>query len=589
MAIFYCDLYGGGSDANDGLTPSTPKATINGVTALVTAATDICKIRGRDSMLTDIGTWSWTNFTNTVIYYGGDKTADVPAGTYICKTVALTGTTVPLIWRVASSAYADGNTTVTLTFQNTTTQKYYGGVNGTESVPTSKINLAGATISQQISKNGFLSGTASDLTGRVLSTISGGWDSGYTTQNTYTLLNSNVPYFTSSRNNWKISKFVFIATNDNIYNSGANLTAEYISTAYSNGESVYINGANCYCYRVYQTTSVEDIAFGDYRTTAKECIFLCSRNSGTGQFAGVINDSIIGFNYNTILTSTVINTAINTTFLNINNPFFNSQVVNATGCTFIMKGTTNNLSTGALATQKSYVNCYFDLNSEATGRYVGGLFYPYSSGIWSTNSGATGQTTYFNDMNGTFKSTDFVNLKIATVPTMTAFKFYNLNGGDYGFSGITSLTYNPFIFIEYKPTGNDLYSQYGYTTLSTDYYTGKTGTTGATNSILHVVNTNNAECDFSNVDFVIDKSNSYNLSFYAKGSGSYTLNWNIFNGGEYIYSSWQTQSITAGGWQQITKVISASDWKMSGTATLVIRIPNQAKGTYALIDYIQLT
>lgn len=606
MAIYYCDLISG-NDANDGLTPSTPKLTLNAATALVAAATDEVKVCGYElsNFEVGIGNWTWIDGGNTITI-SGDSSSSVNAGDFVWKTVVLSGETVPEFYRVKTVAYAAGTNTTTITFYfyNTTYNHYYGV---SETVATSKITPTAYNTAQTINKNGYLSGSATDLTGRTITQITGGWDSGFTYQS-YTVIyrtTNGIAINLNSKTYWDISRFAFLSSVTNTpsiyyFNNSNYNNYRYISMAYSyrstTGEIRYN-----YWYKVICTDSYGKCLDGNatYPNLFNECKML---NVGSDDFFGsthqlTIINSVIGYNISgkrLFANSTsgrvdCINSIIRT--YNTTN-YISSYAgsVNFTGCTFQDYGTTANVNHNAYG---NYINNIFDWNLNRTTAYVYGNTYPYAAYYFIGNSGATGQYMR-HSLNGVLHNNHRFKLWQGTT-TFNNLKWYNTYDEDLGMDDYTANnTYdwqsnNVIYNYTTGTTKNARLSKYGYTILSDDYYTGKTGTTGATNSILHIVSTNNAACDFSNVDFVIDKSTAYSLSFYAKGSGSYTLNWNVLNGGEFIYSSWQTQAITAGGWQQITKAISASDWKMSGTATLIIRIPSQAKGTYALIDYIQLT
>lgn len=584
MAIKYLDLYDG-NDANDGLTASTPKKTLNAATALVGSVVDEVRVRGKDDLFVDIGNWTWTNESIYVVFTGADKTADVPAGTYICKTIISSGNTIPHIYRVSSVAYEGGDTTITL-FIDSNNYYYIGD---TETVATSKLSIPAAMPQQTYNKNGYYTGTLTDYTGRTFNTITGGWDSGYTTQNGFTAIYGTSNYILSHNNKsyWNMSRIIYITTsnngiNDYRYNT---YTDSFLGSFYhNNGGSIYINDAD-YKY------SNNIVFFGQTngRDLSKfvNCFWIYGANlltSGSGNILENCTGATTAINY-----LSTANNFINCKFISLNKNLVGNYTSNFTGCTFQDIGATANIN---IPINGNVVNCTFDMNRNRTTGYISGDIYPITTYSFTNNSGATGQYMRHN-ISGILKTTRFKLWQGAN--TIKNLIWYNINNEDLGLSDFTANSLYDYetnnVIYNYTTgiTKNALLSKYGYTILSDDYYTGKTGTTGATNSVLHVVTTNNAACDFSNVDFVINKSNSYNLSFYAKGSGSYTLNWNILNGGEYVFSSWQTQAITAGAWQQITKAISASDWKMSGTATLVIRIPSQAKGTYALIDYIQLT
>lgn len=597
MATFYCDLVDG-NDAWAGTGTTTPKKTINAVTALVSAYTDEIKVRGMDSLFIDIGSWTWTDGGRTVTR-SGNYTGSIAANDYICKTIVASGTTVPEIYKVSTVAYAAGTDITTITLLLNATYNYYVGT--TETVATSKLVLPTAIAAQTINKNGFVNGTATDVTGRQLTKITGGWNSGFTAQETWTFLygTANNLFSFNNKTYWELSKFIIITTGAiairrHNYNAIVNCFAGWNSGVCMDNTAIYH-----LCYNLVIIGSNEtSINYVDDKDTFNYCKIINQRgqnynliSSASGSFANrcIINNSTFGL----VNRGSVINgnyyTCTNSRFININwSSLINGLFQDYTNCIFEDMGTVA-LTIGI---NGSFNNCTFDINRNRITGVVSGNITPFNTtNTFLNNSGATGQFCYLNINGIVYNTTRF---KLYSALTTSNLKWYNTNNEDLGVGDFTSSVYQDFtsnnIIYNYTTgtTKNAILSKYGYTTLSDDYYTGKTGTTGATNSVLHVVSTNNAACDFTSVDFVINKSNSYNLSFYAKGSGSYTLHWNILNGGQYLYA-WQTQAITSGAWQQITKAISASDWKMSGTATLVIRIPSQAKGTYAIIDYIQLT
>jgi hypothetical protein len=600
MATFYCDLYAG-NDANDGLTPATPKLTINAATALVTTYSDDVRVRGIDNLYTDIGEWRWINETKTVTR-SGNYTGVTVANEYIFKTV--NGNTPPQLYKVGSIAYDSGTdiTTITLTFSNTNYR--YWDIVQDETVSTSKLSSTPTVAIQNTNKNGYISGSGISA---IRSQISGGWDSGYTTQNSFTVVaNTTGVFFQTQKNNWEVNRFIAIGYSG--FMNGYDFLIKDCSLVYFVGDAMRnsrpyclnsffnhfhtgypifndIGGGlikDCIAYNHYGTQyywgmvrpngacTFENTRFANHSPNNSPifgqqnlghgfylngCTVIC-RNTATygafhcnyGDFYGYLKDCNLEFNFNC------------------------NYVLYASGCTFKYVGTTANAQvvagtyhneTYATREAPTFYKNTFNLNSVSTNNYIDmrGIFYENTGITFSTSQkfNADGFLLYTNENLNYFTPIGSVRSGV---------KYYN--------------NYNQIVF---TTTGNTKYFQYGFAQLSNDYYSGKTG---GTNSIKLGVCTKSAVCDFTTTDFIINKSTAYNLSFYAKGSGSYTLHWNIYNRGEFLYS-WQTQAINASTWTNITKAIAASDWNMSGTATLVIRIPSQAKGTYALIDYIQLT
>jgi len=600
MAIKYLNLYTG-SDSNDGLTAATPKLTINAATALVTSSADEIRVRGIDSLFTDIGSWTWVDKTTTVVRTGGDYTALAPAGSYICKTTF--SNNAPEIYKVASIAYAGGNTTITLSFADA--NGLYYNETSNETVPTSVLSSVPTVATQSLNKAGYTSGSGLSI---VRSKISGGWDSTYTTQNTFTVVNNTgVGFCTGAFANWEFSYFIGIGytyvfanaslslKNGSWINHGGNLNnASNSLNVYQNlfiqnctANNYLINTCNNNTYvdnfKAYNLASTTNyIGFlGDVIITMSNCRLMRKSNVAPlyGGQNGTRNSSFTncyfyqGGTYSIFAnqnTSLVANNLYNST-IDSYGPI--NQLGLLSGCTINYLGVTNNQGMCSILNGISqgypapvFANTKFNLNKNSTGNFI--------SAYYGKMYNCTGVT-----LGGACTS---------------GFAIYNTIGENIGYNNITSCTPQTLIpnvinvncnsYMIYESTGNTKFNQYGFTQLSTNHYSGKTGNY----SVKHVVCTNTATCDFNNVDFVINASSGYTLSFYAKGSGSYTLNWNIFNGGQYLYA-WQTQAITSGSWTHITKSILAADWEMNGTATLVIRIPSQAKGTYALIDYITLT
>jgi hypothetical protein len=218
MATFYLDFYNG-NNANNGTTPSTPKLTLSAAGALTSAATDEIRVRGVDSLFTAVGNATWTDESNSVIMTG-DTTGSISVGDYICKTIVASGNTVPQLHRVSAISYAAGTNLTTITLTNTTNCYYYGT---TETVSTSKIDLTQTMALQAaLTKNSPITGTANSWD-RIGVMISGGWNSGYTSQNSFTLVynTANASSFcvlnnsTTARLYWEFSRMIVFNANQN--------------------------------------------------------------------------------------------------------------------------------------------------------------------------------------------------------------------------------------------------------------------------------------------------------------------------------------------------------------------------------------
>lgn len=584
MTIYYLDLVNG-NDSSDGLTTSTPKKTLNAITALPTAVTDEVKVRGMDSLLTNIGNWTWTD-ESRVVTASGDLTASVAANDYICKTVDVSGTVVPEIYKVNTVVFSGGITTITLLL-TTTYNAYYGT---TETVATSKLVLPTAIATQLINKNGFYSGTLDDYANRVFTKITGGWNSDYTSQSTYTFLYGTVNnlFNFSAKLYWELSKFIVITTTNtsialaNYSNVKNTFSGWGTTSAFGGAQYVYLNnvigiGSNSSICGNLQNGLMEyskmlnsrgSHVMADFSISANNCVFAYPSS-----------------NVSKLFSNTNALTMISTSTMKTNGSYWATALLYVfDNCTLIDTST----ATGQLQYIQGLVkNCSISINKNRSdcSLYNGLLGTVYE---FYNNTVPNGENPALVDLDAIiYNCTGF---KLRGNCNFSNLKWYNNNNEDIGLSDYIATSTTRFLdAVIYSSnsgtTANAKLEKKGYTTLSTEYYPSKSG---GTNSIKHVVSDANKIVDFYGVEFVINKNNGYNLSFYTKGTST-TLSYNIFNGGEFIFSSWETATINNTGWTQATKSIISSDWNMSGTAQLVIRLTNEDKDAYALIDYISLT
>jgi len=614
MATFYCDIYAG-NDSNDGLTTSTPKLTINAATALVTAATDVVKCRGYDNLFTDIGSWTWTDETMTIVYVGADKRAELAANDYICKTVVLSGSVMPEIYRIKTVTYTGGNTIATIYG----TSPYHMVKTTTETVATSKITLPSTMATQTVGKNGYLSGSASDLEGRVITTLSGGWNSDYTAQTTFTLWYSStasVGFLSITRSYWLVERFIACGGGGVLSINGSTCTCKDCSASYVGNNLYSLNNAYSYIKNCIGIQANTNNIFGDNDTIIKDSKLIINR-SNIFQVGNLAENCVFAYANNTELISangSYKQDFINCQFHNVNNKIFFKSLMytgafNCTGCTFTDIGTASglyftnyagmgNTATGAYG---NLVNCVFDLNRNRTTGHIKGWYQPQigfgifmgisaDKGIAGTMLGCSGITSDNKvglDINGIVDNTMIRNAKMHSGENTHAnLIIYNTENDDFEISGYGYNANGISDTILYEATGNTRFCQYGFQQISSDYYTGKTS---GTTALKLQVTYKSADCIFDTVNFIVNTAvTGYTLSFYAKASGSYTLEYNLWNGNDYIWSTWKTASVNT-DYQNFNQAITPSDLNQNGTARLDFRIPSQAKGTYALIDYIQLT
>jgi hypothetical protein len=583
MATFYLDIYDG-NDANDGLTVDTPKKTLSAASNLVTAYTDEIKVRGKDDLYSDVGSWRWINRSLTLEYIGADKTGDVPAGTHICKTV--TGNSNPEVYKVASVAYDSGTTATTITLVGTAESHVYLGT--TEEVPTSKINLPSNIVNQVFAKDGVTGGTSvTDYTGRIFPIVSGGWSSGYTSQTSKTIMyNSSTSIYaigdTTGRKYWHIKDFLILG---------------YIASFRT---FTYMNHSNCvYGWTLGNATSLMGMA-SNYYGYITNCFINGSYagllgagtfyrmtntkalNAGISADAGIMSsggsndviDCILGFQKGTtsstkVITGNALSSIYDNEFYTKDSPFCGSTTMLGifTGNTFTDIGTTDDQKSVAFANGSIVTDNVFILNLNKTGCGLGnscsGLI-KYNTGLqFAPNSNAGQYLNLYNSNNEDFK---IDNITGATSVVINGFNLSNNS-------------------VIYEATGNTRLTQYGY------MKTGSDGYGSSTSSLKLHVQSSQASCDFTTVDFIIDVTKSYDLTYWIKANTGLTMNLNIYNGGAFVKDTWVSSAVTT-SYTQHTINFASADWNtpvnMDGTATLVYRIPNMPKGTIVTLSNIKL-
>ncbi len=393
MAVFYLDLIAG-NNANDGLSAAAPKLSLTNATALVTSVSDEIRVRGTDTLYSNLsGTWTWTNGSNTVRYTGADKTAEIAAGEYICKTTS----GLPKLYLVASRSYTGGNTDVILT--NTTNCTYRGS---TETVATSKLVMSAVIALQTLGRNGQTSGTAASWT-RVDTKISGGWDAAYTAQTSYTLIRNtaNTSVYSvlnneaTARQYWDMQKFIIF--NSNQYFNQYNTYCHYSDCAFINvaNGSAARNMINTSTWNIYENCNFYIAAgYAPFVTNTNikmtGCYFHNSINQATltaqATSGSWTNCEFAQGNLNALLT-VAAQTFTNCTWIFNGGTGIGANVNTNTydGCTFTFGATAANFSTA-----NSFSNCTY---TSASGTLtIGTTTQVIDNSSFNTGSGAISLT-----------------------------------------------------------------------------------------------------------------------------------------------------------------------------------------------------
>ena len=598
MAIYYCDLYSG-NDSNDGLTTATPKLTIANVCTLVTTFGDEIRVRGVDSVLGNSlgnGTWTQNSFDVT---FPGDITSSISVGDYFYKS---TEASPPNLYKVGAVSYSDPTTTITITTANDAVGGEYLGDSETVSCYVLlNSDVTGHTVAPlALGVNGKYSGAGYSFD-RIDTSISGGWNSDYTVQDSYTICyNTSLTAYCFASNNfngnrsyWSWSKFISIGYRYGIYKS----YYSHVTDCFF-GWNGYHTSYFTYNYSVWRNVIFADcaniLARSMLNVKSINCLF---RNTPVNN----INCSGPCVFENCKIYS------IGTECVELNNSIFiNGDIRCKNDNQSVFYNSVNgayikDCSVGYFPDSPSdelYLFNTVSYSNNGVGMSIMENIYPYSTNdgkfsIWNNVSGNICLTnpdvsiavkgTSFGGLNLTSDKIDLSNYSnYAFVPTGSNWAYINEFLQDIDTS---AYTYAPFL--KSYVTSNDgtkiLYGT-GIGEITNNAYDGSTAFKYTSTGTIQY-----AQCagTFDPIMFKIKKDTEYDLSFYIKGNTTYTLYYNIFNGGRAIWKAWKPISVTTTYTEKST-TISVSDWNNDGDAALVFEWSNSSRDEFYL-DKISLT
>lgn len=556
MATIYCDFYNG-SDGNDGLTTSTPKLSLNAATALVTAQSDVVKLRGWDDWYTELtgGTITWTYGIATIT---GSTDLGLSVGDFIFKSTD----TYPDIYKVSSENWDGGTYTVGLAYTRGTFQ----GTSETGNLK--RLNLPSVTAAQTSNKNGYMIG-ANVYNQRTGTTISGGWDSGYI---------DNIDGYTVSYNSaqsgtafgignqyWDLSQTLVVGWQyaynfTNAYNRTENL----IATNHLN--------INSYPYSMMSHTRFNQSGGGKTEIGLCHIVDMWSRG-GYWAFTHKSNQyavHLIDCEFSNATLYTEIGTSI------------------VSGCTFNTEHST------AIVTRNTGMKCYYN-----TFNNTGQILYEYNhwvdfvgnTSIYKVSTGNNGvknnngYTSLPNEKflnQGVQVTIQEENVNSFTVPTGKIFDDSAVYLDNALYDSVINPDNHIDVFLQDSINNMFIYNTASVQTYLGDFYTGDTSLK---------ITQHNASYDAcaGTIEFFVQTGTTYNLSFYAKSSAaSLTLNHNFYQSGMYLLSPWESDSIDNSSWTNITSTLSSSDLLCSGVVKLFVDF-DTTSGGYVLLDKIEIT
>lgn len=559
MAIFYCDFYNG-SDSNNGTSSSTPKLSLSATTSLTTTATDEIRVRGYDNLSTNVGNIYWVNGSLSLTG-STDLTGSLSVGSYIYKSTD----TIPDIYKIQSLSFTGGVMSITLVISN----GYYEGSN--ELCGVMKINLPGSqhTI-QSCGIQGRYSGTESNCFARTGNTISGGWDSTFTTRTGYTMLyNTGNSTIFNSHNYWDISYFMVIG--------GGSLG--FGNVQFSNPH--HLVSSDCVGNYFYAYMYISDCVFNNQKTNGRNDIDLStiynviSRGGSINFYRGTYN----AFVYNSVMTNA---TSACVQYINsITNSYLTMN--NSTGTIFYgINMAKNNTFKIYNSNVKLYDYCVGEfINNKNVGSIVGKV--NSSNGMFINSEymnvslpGLTTQIPYLEVYNG---DSDFNNF---TLPTT---KLISVSCGYYHQAAIFNsefdtgqITWYYNIPISFKNPENNiiLYDTCSVQTTGITY----SGTTG----LKLKQYSSSFEAVAGTFDFYVITGLTYNYNFYIKSSNSQSFSYNWFNNKNNLYSTWITGTTSSSTWTNITGSINQSLIVNGGILRLFIKFNSGTKHSVYISD-----
>lgn len=570
--IAYIDLYNG-SDSNDGLTPSTPKLTMNAGVALISAFGDEIRVRGVDgAMDNELGECQFT-INDLGVIVDGDVSSSVSVGDYIYKQDS---SKAPDLYKVGAVSFNGTNTDITLSVD----WGSYGGETEKVTVNVLYASDIPTVTPTALPNNGFYSGDQNSWD-RVDTPISGGWNSDFTAQTSYTICSNTTSTSYWSLNNSATEKYYFHLS-------------KWIQLGYK--------------YGVYEAKNwhIEDCYFGwssDYGLYYNSYTIIDNI-----VVASMPDDMLIQCNHSYVKNSTFRNGDDAAVYVSANNLFEN--------CNFLK-------NERVFDTNYSTVkNCNFvNGNTSASQQFMGEALSVIDCSIRATYNGVTYPVNVNNYLangfsyNGVFKNNSFTNI---TNPTHKFYIVDKTNGlfvNNYGLEIYWLISSNVIIINDSfnpplsesaiilasglnestgdyirgansyvtDPSGNTIQIQPpGTVRLTSDSYEGD-------NALLLKRTPLSLEFEravFETVTFEIDSTKDYDLSFYVKSSTAHTITWNIDNNRDLVYDTWQSLDLTT-SWAEVTKTINAADWARGGASTLVFCMEDTNIDLY--LDKISLT
>jgi hypothetical protein len=550
MAIYYCD-FTSGSDSNNGLTPSTPKISLSACTNLVSAYGNEIRVRGTDNYYVETTGYIWWRNGSTSLTGTTNLTGVLSANTYIWKD----NLTNPEPIKINSLSWNGSVMTITLLLTSGT----YEGT--TEYTKIRMLNLgAYDNANHKYSKDGFYSGSTTDWNARTGITISGGWDATYTSRTCYTLVYSN-----SATNTWIIdgnakkywdTYYFILVRHPSVVRCVGNFTySSFQNCVFISQErgtdtpNAYALVKNCYYYYCGSYLYAICAHIGNKFISPSYQCFMAANN----QWGHFIDNTFsnfsaffvnVGYPYPplTIWSGNTILATSHTIFYNHNGNLITNNYIRTTGLISqvgvgsIFKDNTIASNNTINLDSSTYINTSVNINNN------------------------TYAIKYYNSNNETF-----------TIPT-TAIYGGSSNNDNYAVVDEVVSTY------KLKNNNNALL-----------YDLGMVQTTGITydgTSSLKITQYGATACKVGTIEFVVNNSQIYNLSFWVKSSHGQSFTYNFLHFANYVSSTWYSGTTSSSTWTNITMTLPSVS--VSGLFKMYIRFGSGA-GRYIYVSNIQIT
>lgn len=540
MAIYYCDL-SGGTDANNGLTPSTPKISLSACTNLVTAYGDEIRVRGTDNYATNLGSMWWRN-GSTSITGTTDLTGVLTTNDYIYKA----GDAVTLAYKVNGLTFSAGVMTITLRL-NLGTFDY-----PTEYADVMKVNTSIPSTSFQLTSNkdGFYSGTTTLPFARTGITISGGWDETYTNRTGFTSLYNSATSLTRfvMHKYWDLKNFII--------RGGGLVSSEHEFGSYDNFVMIETTGFNGLGqYTLFKNSSSGGVTSPRFHTRIQSTIYNCKFINGS--------QNIYYYAASNFLNNHVSNYAGQLTANGTLSP----------GSTFNF----NTISFGGYQIFGAIVSCL----------YSGNTIYSTATNAWyNGNRQIIVDNTIIGGGGGCSAESNLVVIR-------TPINIQN-NASKMWYFDDTTETYtlpNGLLFgvlsagVDYDTTIVKLRNKSVIM-----YNTACVETTGVTHGGTSGLKISQYSASYAGVvgtiEFVVNAGTTYNLSFWVKSSNNQNIEYNYLYFGLYKLSTWASGTTTTSGWTNITATLPS--FPNNGTCKLYFRI-NSGAGHWVYVSDISIT